>query len=76
MMRHEREAYDAALDGAYVAPGSLCPWCGDDRGVGHGPCSEACELALWNEDRRREIADEIADELRGEAFDADAERSW
>jgi hypothetical protein len=41
-MRWEREAYDAALDGAAVK-GEPCPVCGDATREGDGPCSEQCE---------------------------------
>jgi len=45
-MRWERDAHDAALDGAAIVAGTPCPWCGDASTEGSGPCSEACEEAL------------------------------
>lgn len=37
---------------------------------------DAYEARLCDREKRREIREEIGDELRGEAFDADTRRSW
>lgn len=46
---------------AYVAPGAS---------------DDAYEARLCDREKRREIREEIGDELRGESFDADCWRSW